>query len=246
MSPLIALQNVHVHYRRGLTALRVLVDASLEIFAGEVVSVLVGRGQGKSTLLRVAAGIQRPAEGKVLVDGNDLWRLDNAQRQRLRERIGWAQAIAPAVDVRVLEHVAKPLQETCGKRESYVRASVALERVGASECAAQWWEGLSDRERALVAVAGALARGPQLLVADDLTCALRLVEVSEMTNLMRSLAHESGIGVLLGVSDASEMQRSDRIAVLGGGRLQVPIDARAESERGIDPPGRGGENGEAE
>jgi ABC-type methionine transport system ATPase subunit len=246
MNRLLALQNVHVHYRRGLVALRVLVDVSLEISAGEVVSVLVRRGQGKSTLLRVAAGIQRPAEGKVLVDGNDLWRLDNAQRQRLRERIGWVQAIAPAVDVRVLEHVATPLRETCGKHESYVRASAALERVGASECAAQWWEGLSDRERALVAVAGALARGPRLLVADDLTCALGLVEASEVASLMRSLAHESGVGVLLGVSDASEMQCSDRITVLGGGRLQVPIDARAESERGIDFPGRGGGNGEAE
>lgn len=220
MDRLLALQEVHVHYRRGLSALRVLSDTSLELSAGEVVSVWAARGQGKSTLLRVAAGIQRPAMGTVLFDGEDLWRLGNVQRQRLLcEQIAWVEAVAPAVDVRVLEHVATPLLVARGKREGYARAGAALERVGASECAAWRWEGLSDRERALVAVAGAIVRESRLLVVDDLTCTLGLREVDEVAGLLRALSRDSGVGVLNGVSEVSALQWSDRLMTLSGGRL---------------------------
>jgi predicted ABC-type transport system involved in lysophospholipase L1 biosynthesis ATPase subunit len=239
MEQLLGLEGVHVHYRRGPLALRVLADVSLELAAGEVVSVLAMRGQGKSTLLRVAAGMQRPASGRVLLDGEDLWSLGDAPRQQLfSERVGWVEADAPALDVTVLEHLATPLLVGCGRREGFARAQAALERVGVWGCAEQGWAGLSDRERALVAVAGAIVREPRLLVVDDLTCTLGLLDTDEVTRLLRELSRELGVGVLMGVSDAGATQWSDRLTTLAGGKLlAVPDPADEDGGQVIEFPG---------
>jgi putative ABC transport system ATP-binding protein len=229
MDGLLALQGVHVNYRRGSIALRALVDVSLQLRAREVVSVLAMRGQGKSTLLRVAAGMQRPDAGGVLFEGEDLWGLGDARRQRLLyEQVGWVEAADPGIDVPVLEHIATPLLVGFGKRQGHTRARAALERVGALGCAARRWEGLSDRERALVAVAGAIVRGPRVLVVDDLTCTLGLLETDEVTHLLRDLSRELGVGVLMGVSDANATQWSDRLMTLAGGELLVAPSSDGE------------------
>ncbi|HEY7951494.1 MAG TPA: ATP-binding cassette domain-containing protein [Solirubrobacteraceae bacterium] len=232
MEPLLVLQGVHVHYRRGSLALRVLAGVSLELVAGEVVSVLAMRGQGKSTLLRVAAGMQRPDAGGVLLGGEELWGLGDVQRQRfLRESVGWVEVAAPALDVAVLEHVATPLLVGGGKREAFARARAVLERVGMSGCGGSSWGDLSDRERALVAVAGAVVRAPRLLVVDDLTCTLGLGETDEVTRLLCELSRELGVGVLMGVSDAGATQWSDRFMTLAGGEL-LAAPSRTDEEGG--------------
>jgi len=217
----------------------VLVNVSLDLRAGEVVAVLAMRGRGKSTLLRVAAGMQRPDEGTVLLAGEDPWEMADAQRQRLlRDQVGWVEATGPEVDVSVLELIATPLLVGCGKGEGYARARAALERVGAAECAARRWAVLSDRERALVAVAAALVRAPRLLVVDDLTCTLGLGETDEVTGLLRGLAREAGAAVLMGVSDAGATQWSDRVMTLAGGELlAVPDSAVGDGGEVIEFPG---------
>jgi ABC-type cobalamin/Fe3+-siderophores transport system ATPase subunit len=224
---LLSLQRVSAGYCRGAVTSRVLADVSLELCVGEVMSVLGMRGQGKSTLLRVTAGMQRPDGGRVLFNGRDLWRQRDAQRQQLlRERIGWVEAAAPGVEVTVLEHIVMPLlvgRRT--KRHALSRAQATLERVGAAGCAGQRWEELSDWERALVAIAAGVVREPRLLVVDDLTCTLGLGETDEVTRLLHSLARESGAAVLMGVSDANATQWSDRIATLAGGELLQNQDA---------------------
>jgi lipoprotein-releasing system ATP-binding protein len=230
---LLSLQGVTAGYRRGPLTSHVLADVSLELRAGEIMSVLAMRGQGKSTLLRVTAGMQCPDAGRVLLAGENLWRLADARRQRLlREHVAWVQASAPGVEVSVLEHVVVPL--LVGRRargRTHARARAALERVGAAGCAGQRWEELSDWDRALVAIAAGIVREPGLLVVDDLTSTLGLKETDEVTRLLHSLARETGAAVLMGVSDAHATQWSDRIATLAGGELLESADA-SEPELG--------------
>jgi ABC-type lipoprotein export system ATPase subunit len=221
--PLLSLTDVSRSYRRGRHELRVLIDASLHVSAGEVVAVQGQRGAGKTTLLKIAAGMELPDGGQVSFDGWDLTNLSDVQLSRLLgEQIGWVQNGGPESRVRVLDYVALPLLISLGNRAAYTRAAQALERVGAAECAQQRWETLSDGERGLVGIAHAIVRSPRLLLVDDVTMILGIHETDTLTRLLRSIAGESAIGVLMTVSDSAAALHSDRVMSLAGGRLSGP------------------------
>lgn len=211
----------------------VLADVSLDLWAGEVMAVMAPRAQGKTSLLRVAAGMQRPDQGSVHFEGEDLWSFSERRRSRLLGgEIGWAAPAVPDLDVPMRANVALPLFAACGKREAYARATDALERVGVAECAEQFWGSLADWERALVAVAQGIAREPSLLLVDDLTGSLGFEEADAVARLLNALAREREMGVLMSVSNASETGWSGRIATLSGGQLlQAP--ARAQDRGNI-------------
>jgi predicted ABC-type transport system involved in lysophospholipase L1 biosynthesis ATPase subunit len=225
----LALQGVSKSFRRGRRALCPLVDVSLDVAAGETVAVIASRGQGKSTLLRVAAGMERPEHGRVLIDGEDLWRVSGARRQQLlREQIGWVRAVAPDLVVPVIEHVAMPLLVAGEAHDAERVARETLERVGAASCAGQCWEELSDWERALVALAHGVVRSPRVLLVDDLTLTLGLGETDEITKLVHDLVCESNMGVLMAVSGAGATHWSDRIGSLSNGELLLTRDSPRE------------------
>ncbi|MFI5005538.1 MAG: ATP-binding cassette domain-containing protein [Solirubrobacterales bacterium] len=223
-SSLLSLREVCVGFRRGERHLvPVLRAVSLELDAGETVAVLAQRARGKTTLLRVASGMQRPGAGRVCFEGRDLWECSDRERSRLlARRIALVRPVAPGVDVPMLAHVEAPLSVVCGRREARRGALAALERVGASECAGQRWGSLADWERALAALAQGIARKPSLLLVDDLTATLGLVETDELAQLIYTLGGEMGMGVLMSVSDANAAAWSERIATLSGGELLEP------------------------
>jgi len=238
MSELLRLTDVSKRYRRGSQDLHVLRGAGLRVERGEVVCVLGTRGEGKTTLLQIAAGMESPDTGVVCFDGQDLAALSDGGLSRLLgRRIAWAGRSGPRMRTRMLDYVAMPLLVGQGgrarrrgglrgeaggrrsERDVYARARAALERVGAPGCAEQGWESMSDWERALVEVAQAIAGEPELLLVDDLTDALGVRETDELCGLLRSLSGESQMGVLMAVSDAQATLFSDRILTLAAGRL---------------------------
>lgn len=228
---LLEMRNVSKRYRRGSQSLRVLENASLQVGRGEVVCVLGTRGQGKTTLLRIAAGMESADEGLASFDGEDLATLSDGELSRLLgSQIAWAGKSGPGIRTRMLDYVAMPLlaghagsvslrRRRRAKRDVDERAMAALERVGAEGCAGQGWESMSDWERALVELAQAIAGEPALLLVDDLTDALGIRETDELTTLLSSLARESKMGVLMAASDAQATLLCDRIITLAGGRL---------------------------
>jgi putative ABC transport system ATP-binding protein len=243
MSELLSLSDVTKSFRRGSQDLRVLRGASLRVGVGEVVSVLGMRGQGKTTLLRIAAGMESADAGLVSFRGQDLGALsDRRLSELLGAEIAWAGRSGPGIEMRLLDYVAMPVLVTAGapararlrlrgrrdaspsrrgsaRREVYARARAALERVGAQGCADQQWGAISDWERALVEVAQGIAGEPALLLVDDVTDSLGIRETDELCGLLRSLSAELGMGVLMSVSDPQATLLSDRIMTLSGGRL---------------------------
>jgi predicted ABC-type transport system involved in lysophospholipase L1 biosynthesis ATPase subunit len=235
---LLSLTDVSLTFHRGRRhAITVLADVSLSIKPGEVVAVLAQRAQGKTSLLRVAAGLQRPNAGRVLLAGSDLWRQSARGRARLlSSEIGWVGHAAPELDVPMLTSVALPLLGACGKRVAYARAGAALERVGALQCAEQHWGSLADWERALVALAHGISRQPRLLLVDDLTMSLGLQESDDAMRLLGSLAGERSLGVLMCVSDAKATGWSHRVLTLAGGELLQPVAGAPPGENVIEFP----------
>lgn len=224
MGVLLSLRNVSLTFPRGgRHVVRILAGSSLDVDTGELVAVLAQRAQGKTTLLRVAAGMDRPARGEVLFKGEDLCRLSDRRRSALlRRQIGFAEPVGPDIDLPVLAHIAVPLLATHSKNDAYEQARAVLERVGAEECADQPWMSLADSERALAALAQAIVRRPELLLVDDLTATLGIDATEQIGRLLRSIAHEDGLAVLMSVSDADATTWFDRVASLSGGELLVP------------------------
>lgn len=221
MDPVLSLRGVSLSFRRGRRhVVRVLADVSLEVHPGECVSVLAGRSQGKTSLLRIAAGMERPDRGNVMFAGEDLWRLSDRRRSRLLgSEIALVERTAPHLDVPVLTGVALPLLDRCGRRGAYARAKVALAQVGVSECARQRWGELADSERALIALAQGIAREPRLLLVDDLAATLGLEEHAGVGKLLGELASEREIAVLVCAGDSAPTPNADRVGSLGGGEL---------------------------
>ncbi len=221
MDPILSLRGVSLSFPRGRRhVVRVLEGVSLEVHPGEYVSVLAGRSQGKTSLLRVAAGVERPSRGSVVFGGEDLWRLSDRRRSRLLgSQIALVERSAPHLDVPVLSGVALPLLDRHGRGEAYARARSALAQVGASECARQHWGELADSERALVALAHGIAREPRLLLVDDLAATLGIEEHAGVGELLGELACEREMAVLVCAGDSAPTPNAVRVGSLGGGEL---------------------------
>jgi ABC-type lipoprotein export system ATPase subunit len=220
MSPLLSLERVGKSYWRGDSEVRVLDDISLDVNAGEFLAIWGTRGSGKTTLLKLAARLESPDRGKVCFDGVDLGNLSEPQHARLMlQKIGWVRRTGPKSDLRMLDYVALPLLSEHGHRGAYDRAKQAMERVGMSAFSGQRWESLCDGERALIGIAHGIARAPRLLLVDDPTSNLDVFERERVTEMLRLLADEEAIAVLMTVPDMPAAMQAHQIASLGAGRL---------------------------
>jgi putative ABC transport system ATP-binding protein len=238
---LLSLKGVRKSYWRGPRESRVLDEVSLDVNRGELVAVWGQRGAGKTTLATIAAGLQSPDRGSVSFEGRELDWSRRPRATHLHEGIGWVQRQGPqSGEFRmIVDYVALPLLGAYSPRAARRRASSVLARLGVDGCAAERWESLTDGERTLVAVAHALVRAPRLLVADDPTANLDVMQREEVIALLRRAADEDGLGVLITVPDMPDMAYADRIGSLSEGRLMVATEPSSEgSGTVIDFPGR--------
>jgi putative ABC transport system ATP-binding protein len=238
MDTLLSLRGVGKHYWRGERRVSVLENVSLTIDAGELVVVWGQHNSGKTTLLKLAAGLEKPSEGTVSFGGHDLGTASASELARLRRgSIAWAKPTGPeSPDLRVRDYVALPLLRRYRYRDARRHAIDALERVGVAGCAMEVWRNLSDSERALVAIAHALIRSPRILLIDDQTANLDYLQREDVMQLLREAAEE-GMGVLATVPDMTEMVHAHTIRSLSGGRLLAPADRPDGGGNVIDFPG---------
>jgi putative ABC transport system ATP-binding protein len=202
-------------YSRGGRWMEVLSGVSLDVGLGEVVAVVGSRLEGKTTLLKVAAGMECPDRGSVSLDGRDLAGLRDRSRSRLLgHEIVWVDRDGPELGLEVSKFVGWPLAlHGRGRRQAERMAAHALERVGARECMGRRWGELSNWQRVLVGYARAFAGSPQLVVIDDLLDALGGGATEEASDLLRSLVEESEprCGVLMSASDMESAMFADRV-----------------------------------
>jgi ABC-type lipoprotein export system ATPase subunit len=224
MTPLLRLDAVSRSYWRGPREVRVLNDVSLDVHAAEIVGVYGQRGAGKTTLLRIAAAFERPDAGTVSFAGVDLARRSRRELARIRrEQIGWVERGAPqSGELPVLVSVALPLYRAHGPMAAQRRAHMALARVGAEDAADLPWTSLSDATRVLVAIAQALVREPRLLLVDDPTGGLSILDRERVLGLLHAAAEDGGLAVLMAVPDMPAMLHAHEVRMLSRGRLLAP------------------------
>jgi putative ABC transport system ATP-binding protein len=222
MGELLALQGVSKSYRRGDRRLRVLADVSLELEHCEIGVVVGARNEGKTTLLKIAAGIELPDTGEVRLGTHDLPLLGREERARLLGgEIAWIHREGPGVGLEVIDYLGLPLAmgRGRGRREARDRVRRALERVGAARCGRLRWEELSDWERVLVGLARGIVCEPRLLVLDGISDGLGMRRVHEAGELLLALVGELGCGALMSCTDLEAALIADRVWSLERGRL---------------------------
>jgi putative ABC transport system ATP-binding protein len=164
--PLVVLDNIHLTLESAAGPVNILRGISLEIEAGETVSIVGPSGSGKSTLMMVLGGLERPSSGQVRIDGVNLRGFDEDALARLRrDRIGIVfQSFHLLPTMTALENVAIPL-ELGGRADAFAAAAQALATVGLGHRLTHYPGQLSGGEQQRVAIARAFIGGPKLLLA---------------------------------------------------------------------------------
>ncbi len=223
--PLLEVTDLCKRYPDGSREFVVLDDASFEIFEDDFVGLWGPRRAGKSTLLRILAGLEAPDRGSVRFDDVELTELAPDARVRLLRNqlalasFGWQTHRNRSV----CEHVALAAcadNRTTG-RSARVLARRALHRLSVVECAERPLDRLSLDEQIRVELARAIVRGPRLLLIDDPPVLQSPTENTELHQLLRSLGEEPGLAVMLSACDTAPIQHAQRMMALGRGRLRT-------------------------
>ena len=181
------------------------------------------RRSGKSTLLRIAAGVEPPDAGTVRCAGRDLTRLSRGEvAQLLRNSIGLASTDRHATrNEIVVDHVALPaLSLGATLREAQIAAREALERVGAANRADARMGDLSPGERTRVAIARALVRNPLLLLVDEPGSTPSPADRDEIYALLGSLGRDPALTLIVASEDVAAIRTARRAMTLGDGELR--------------------------
>ena len=219
--PALRFDRVVKAFPSGTGTVRALDGLTLDIGPGGFTAIVGRSGSGKSTLLNLAAGIDTPTSGEVLVNGQPLARLDDDALTRLRrDHIGVVYQffhLLPTLDVR--ENVALPLL-IARRPPAPETVEALLERVGLCEQRDYRPGQLTAAERQRAALARALVGSPTVLLADEPTSDLEPEQGARLLMLLREIAVEDNIAVVLFTRDIDDAAGvADQIVTLDGGRV---------------------------
>jgi putative ABC transport system ATP-binding protein len=191
--------------------LHILRNISFELERGSVTAIVGASGSGKSSLLAIMAGLDTPSSGTVLLDGKDMFALDEDGRAALRaQTMGFVfQNFQLMPNLTALENTMLPL-ELAGKRDARERALAMLDRVGLAARVQSYPRVLSGGEQQRVALARAFVQRPQILLADEPTGSLDGATGERILELLLELNVEQGATLVLVTHDEALASRCGR------------------------------------
>lgn len=207
----------------GPTDRTVLNDVDLEIHEGEMIAIMGPSGSGKSTLLHLAAGLDLPDSGTILLADHDVTSADAAELATMRRRsLGYVeQRLNLISSLTVLENTMLPLELDGMRRDEARRAALeSLEQVGMADRADETADRLSGGEQQRVAIARALVGERRVLLVDEPTAALDSLTGETIMRLLRQCCDDRGVAALVATHDATHAAWADRVVHLHDGVVQ--------------------------
>ncbi len=218
----IALNGVYKEYRRDEFVIPVLADLDLEVAEGEYLALMGPSGSGKTTLLNLVAGLDRATKGEVVVHGQDLGDLSEAEVTRWRaNNVGFIFQTYNLIPVlTAFENVELPLLLThLSRRKRRENVMTALRIVGLETREHHYPRQLSGGQEQRVAIARAIVTDPYLLVADEPTGDLDRTTAGEILDLIELLNREFQKTIVMVTHDPLAAARASRVLHLDKGRL---------------------------
>jgi len=230
---MLAARDLTKEYQSGAGPLAVLKDVSFDIPQGAFVAIVGPSGSGKTTLLGLLAGLDLPSRGGVTLDGDDLNRLDEDGRARLRgAKVGFIfQSFQLIPTLTAAENVQVPL-ELRGEADAAERARDLLGRVGLRDRTHHYPNQLSGGEQQRVAIARAFVNRPRILFADEPTGNLDGTTGATIVALLDQLNRESGTTVVIVTHDLALAEHAQRVIRLKDGVVVEDRPGRGAATQG--------------
>ncbi|MGH9170037.1 MAG: ABC transporter ATP-binding protein [Acidimicrobiales bacterium] len=218
------LTNVKKYFDKNGKAVRALDGVNLQIAAGEFLAIQGPTGQGKTTLLTLLGGLDRPTAGEVMFEDKDLGKLSEGDLAHSRATafgfVFQTFNLIPTLTAQEnVETALVPLKTKSGERSR--RALEALEELGLADRAAHVPAELSGGQQQRVAIARALVKAPKVLLADEPTGNLDEETRDEIVGLMEGLWRDRGLTIVMVTHDSTVARRAERIAVIKGGKVSL-------------------------
>lgn len=223
----IELKNINKDYGTGISKVQVLSDVSFKAHSGELSLVLGPSGSGKSTFLTIAGGLQRPTSGQVLIDGQDINRFFEKQRDEIRlNQIGFVlQSYNLLSYLSVADQFALVDRVHKGNL-SPDRLEKLLQELGIDQLVNKFPDELSGGQNQRVAIARALYTDPAIILADEPTAALDSERVKVVGRLMKEMAKQYDKAVVVVTHDLRLKDFADRIyQIMDGKMTEQPLNA---------------------
>jgi lipoprotein-releasing system ATP-binding protein len=224
-NPVLACYDLAKTYIEGPTRIEILKKIKLEVHAGEMVAIIGSSGSGKSTLLHLLGGLDKPTQGKVLLNGQDMQQLSELEKCRLRNQaLGFVYQFHHLLpEFSALENVSMPLLIR-GEAPELIQAKAEqlLTQVGLQQRMGHRLSQLSGGERQRVAIARALIGDPACVLADEPTGNLDPNNADRVLELFFNLQASRQTSVVMVTHDAAIAKRAKRVMRIAEGEL---IDA---------------------
>lgn len=209
-------------YRRGSEDLHILKKLDLEVPKGEFLALMGPSGSGKSTLLNLLGGIDRPTNGSVMIDGDDISRLNDRTLATWRSRhVGFVFQMYNLLPVlTAARNVDLPLLLTnLSSRQRRKQVEIALDAVGLSHRLDHYPRQLSGGEQQRVGIARAIVTDPSILLCDEPTGDLDRLAGDEILDLLETLNKEQGKTIIMVTHDPHASARASRTLYMDEGKL---------------------------
>ncbi|MGO3702111.1 MAG: ABC transporter ATP-binding protein [Candidatus Saccharimonadales bacterium] len=234
---MIEVKNITKTYGKKQNVFKALDDVSLQIQEGTTVAILGKSGSGKSTLMHAMSGLDRPEEGEVIIDGENILKLKQKAVDRFRaEKIGFIfQSFFIQGNESVYDNVSMPLEiadVSRGKRKARVEA--ALEAVDLSDKIKNKAKNLSGGQKQRLAIARAIANEPAIIFADEPTGNLDSVTGEKVEELLFGYNRNKGVTLIVVTHDPELAAKCDMIVHVKDGKIES-TEQKAQQKEGMRP-----------
>ncbi|AYJ42783.1 ABC transporter ATP-binding protein [Lactiplantibacillus pentosus] len=218
--PVLALKNINKQFGHGHTAVNALTDANFEVSAGQFVAIIGPSGSGKSTFLTIAAGLQTPTNGQVVLNGQPL--TNQTEKQRLAYRfneIGFILQSSNLIPFLTVREQFKLVDKMAKRKFNQSGTDELLAELALTEVRNAYPSDLSGGERQRVAIARALYNDPSVILADEPTASLDTPRSIDVVKRLATEAHQHNKAIVMVTHDQRLIDDCDVVYQIEDGKM---------------------------